>query len=264
MRTLLAIDLDGTLLRTDLSISEFSIKAIHSAIETGVDVTLATGRTFPSAVMYAKQLGLTTPIIAYNGAMIKDHAHSKVIVHHTINQEIAENVVVQAEKRRLYVKAYVDDVLVTAEMDSQTEQFAQNHCLSVNTVGSLSEGLDGNPTMIVVMSTATKISNFKQELLMDSLPVNGLSSCDRSVDIVAANVTKASGLACLASILDIDIKNTVAIGNAENDIAMVEWAGLGVAVGNASEDLKNSADLVLSLTNDEDCIADFIYRYLLR
>lgn len=261
-KRLLALDMDGTLLASNSTLSEQNAQAIRRAVKAGIHVALATGRTYRAAFPYAQALGLDLPIIAYNGALLRSTA-GEVLYEKKIPCTVARGLVQAAEARGLYVKAYVNDLLLTKELDDRTVEFSRLHGVEARAVGLLSEYLTEEVNMVVVASDAAAIRRYKQDVLPLYQAVHGMSSGDKSVDIVSAEASKAKGVRHLARMLGVLYSDVVAVGNAENDIDMICWAGLGVAVANATRELQSKADLILPYTNDQHGVAELIYSYLL-
>ncbi|MGM0502468.1 MAG: HAD-IIB family hydrolase, partial [Bacillota bacterium] len=120
---LIAIDLDDTLLETDYHISSRAQEAIDQAQEQGVKVVIATGRMHASALPYAKQLGLTGPMITYNGALIKEVDSEEIIAHKPVSLELTTEIVDYVEENDLHVNLYCDDILYVNKFGPEAEYY---------------------------------------------------------------------------------------------------------------------------------------------
>src|SRR5262249_37068032 len=125
MIRLVAIDLDGTLFGDDLVISAASRAAIAAVQARGVRVTLATGRMFRSTLPYAQELGISTPLICYQGALIRDPVSAATLFHLPLAQELALQVIGALQARGLYPNVYLNDNLYVAELNPGTEFYAR-------------------------------------------------------------------------------------------------------------------------------------------
>ena len=122
---MIAIDLDGTLLTDELLISPDTVKAIQKAVELGIIVTIATGRMFPSAKLFAQQLGINVPLITYQGAIIKDVDEKEVIYERLISPDIAQKLVEIASEKNLHLQVYQDDILYGASENELLISYAE-------------------------------------------------------------------------------------------------------------------------------------------
>ncbi|PWK13785.1 Cof-type HAD-IIB family hydrolase [Tumebacillus permanentifrigoris] len=264
-KKLIALDLDGTLLTREKKISPRTQRAVQRAIEDGHHVVIATGRPFRSSVQYYRELGLTTPMVNFNGALVH-HADDAEWGHHHFPMERetalkilevceqfrAENVIVEV-KDDYYLKQH-DDNLVRFMGEGHTP-------LGVGHIPSL---LNDHPTSVLIYPQRENMRELREHLSEFHAGVieHRLWGAPwHVIEIVKAGVNKATGLQVIANHFGIAQEHVIAFGDEDNDLEMIEYAGHGVAMGNANPMLKAIANQITD-TNDNDGIA-FVLEKLL-
>jgi hypothetical protein len=240
---LIAIDLDGTLMGPDLVISPANRAAIAAATARGVTVTIATGRMVRATAPFARQLGLSAPLICYQGALVAAPDTGAVLMHRPVPLELARQVIELSKARRWHLHLYVDDELcveaITPEVASYTSLAAY---IRPKVVGDLGRFLDRPPTKMLIIGRPDETQrtlgalgeSFDGRLYLTmSLPTY--------TEIAAAGCSKGLALEWLAGRMGIAREETMAIGDAPNDAEMVRWAGVGVAMGGAGRELVAAA-----------------------
>lgn len=259
---LIAIDLDGTLIGRDLSISPRARAAIRRAIETGIKVTIASGRMFKSVLRFAQELNLQTPLICYQGALIKDPVSQETLWHKTVPLELARQIIPIVEARGIHINAYVDDELYVSRVTAEAEGYARLSIVQAHPVGDLVTFLQREPTKLVAISDAEQIDRLTRELAShfgSSLYIT--KSYPIFCEIAHPECSKGKALARLAERLGIAQEETVAIGDNPNDLDMIAWAGLGIAMANSSPEVIAAADWVTGSV-EEDGAAQAIEKVL--
>lgn len=243
---LLAIDLDGTLVNDRLEMDPRDVTAVKAATAAGVTVVLATGRMFKSSLRYAQPLGLTGPIINYQGAVVRDIASGDVWYRCELTVPMQQRVLALAEPKDWHVNAYVDERVYTERARPEADLYARIAMVPYEVVGRLSTWVKRDSTkMVLVDLDPAKVAGRMAEL---SDWMGGMGRVTRSLDwfveVVNPQVSKARALAMVADRLGIPQAEVCAIGDNLNDEDMVRWAGLGVAMGNAPDALKGVARYV--------------------
>ena len=123
---MIAIDLDGTLLTDELIISSDTVKVIQQAVALGTIVTIATGRMFPSAKIFAQQLGINVPLITYQGAIIKDIDEKEVIYERLVSPEVSQKLVEIAREKKIHLQVYQDDILYGDSANEKIISYAES------------------------------------------------------------------------------------------------------------------------------------------
>jgi Cof subfamily protein (haloacid dehalogenase superfamily) len=242
---LVALDLDDTLLRGDLTISERNERAIVSVKRMGVEVVLASGRMHRSMVPYARKLNLKGPMISYNGAMIKDLRSDTPILHIPLPPELAMEIVRFAEKEGLHLNYYLDDKLYVARETEWGKLYAYRSSVTMIPVGSL-RIFDGmSPTKLVIISDPSLID----EILPDmEARYKGRLYVTKSkpeyLEFMNPKASKGSALKAIVEMMGIRREDIIAFGDSYNDIEMIEYAGMGVAMKNSPIEVKKAAKLI--------------------
>lgn len=261
---LVSIDLDGTLLNDEQLISEQNAKKLLQCIRKGTNVVLATGRTFKSAQYYTKVLNINIPIIAYNGALIRQSISEETIFFSKLQMKYAKRLLKLAEKYDLYTKVYIDDILYVAEETEEAKKFSKEHRIEYKAVGKLSEWINSSPYMIVIKESEEKINYFIDRLESEKdLPISITMSTPNSLEIMAYNVSKSNSLKILSNKMNIDNNLILAIGNSLNDYHMIKNAGLGIAMKNSDKKLLDKWSIVSEYDNNEDGVARILDKYIL-
>jgi Cof subfamily protein (haloacid dehalogenase superfamily) len=245
---LLALDLDGTLITDNLVITGAAKQAIAQAVEQGVVVTLATGRMFRSALLFAEELNLAAPLICYQGAMVRHSRTAETIFHQPLPYELARQFIELTQARGLHVNAYVDDHIYVAEMNEAARYYSNLARVPAEAVGNLLNFIDRPekaPTKLVIVTDEAKTLAVLEEF---QAAFGGALYVTRSharfTEAVHPQCSKGVALRALARSLDIPIEKVIAIGDNLNDLPMLEAAGLSIAVANAGPVVKAKADFV--------------------
>ena len=257
-------DLDGTMLPSGDIVSSENIAAVQCAVRAGVTVTIATGRMFEAALPVAEALGVDVPIIAYNGALIKSPS-GRIYEEHAIDPMLARDIITFAQARGWYIQSYSGGVLRYAVACEESRFYENSQKITGKAVGrdGMLAYVTGNCKLLLV-TEGRAVSEARAQMLMDSFGAHiGVTrSADRLVEIVVKGVSKASALTALAAKLGITADETMAIGDAYNDLPMLKAAGKSVAMGNAFPEVKEEADYE-TLSCTENGLAAAIYTYVL-
>jgi Cof subfamily protein (haloacid dehalogenase superfamily) len=215
-------------------------------------VLIATGRMFQSVRPYAREAGIADPLICYQGAAVVDPATGEFLRHEPIPLALAREAIDAVEAEGYMLNVYVDDELYVRELTPAAERYATFQKLRITEVGNLAAWLDRPPTKLVSVADSDELDILQPRLkdrfgnrlhISKSLPI--------FLEFSASGVTKGSGLDFLAERLGFSPEQTVAFGDGENDVELLEWAGYGVAVANAHERLRALADLVCPPADEE-------------
>ncbi len=260
---LIAIDLDDTLLDHSRTISPRARAAIAAAMAKGVTVTVATGRMFCSALPYAQQLGLDVPLITYNGALIKCGLSGETLRHLPLDMATARALLALFRDRGWYVQVYLDDVLYVRERDANARYYETIAGVESVPVGDELWSPAGPPTKMLAMGDPAEIPAIEAAVrAVGGDRVYTAASKANYLEMTDPAANKGAALAFLAGRLGIDRSEVMAIGDSSNDLDMVEYAGWGVAMGNASPRVKAAAQAVTE-ANDADGVAAAIERFVL-
>lgn len=256
---LVAIDLDDTLLRDDLTISQFSMDILKEVQEAGVIVTLATGRMLPSARPYAEQLGFDVPLITYQGALVKNVFSGDVLYNCPLSQEVASMVIQYGRKRKIHVNLYVEDKLFVERVTKAGEHYERLAGVPFTIVDDLEELLEKNLPYKMLLIDDQQVIDQELEELREILRVAELDahltkSKPTYLEVNHPQATKGIALKKLAECLEISREQVVAFGDSFNDLEMLEFAGYGFAVANAYPEVRAKARYTTA-SNNEDGVA---------
>jgi Cof subfamily protein (haloacid dehalogenase superfamily) len=257
-----ACDLDRTLIASDVVLRERTKAAIAAARADGIRVVIVTGRMFQSALPYAHEAGIDDPIVCYQGAAVVDPETRKFLSHDPIPLPLARETIAAVEAAGHSLNVYVGDELYVAEVTPEAERYAYFQELEIHPVGNLIDWLDEPPTKLVSVGEAEALDVLRDHMqaLFDSR-LHISKSLPIFLEFSRKGVTKGSGLAFLARLLGFERVKTVAFGDAENDVEMLEWAGYAVAVENADDRVLALADHVCPTAENEG-VAQVIEAYL--
>jgi Cof subfamily protein (haloacid dehalogenase superfamily) len=257
-----AFDLDGTLLRCDLTITEATVGALGALRERGVRLVVATGRRFEGAREHAARLGFRDedPVICYGGSMVR-RMNGETLLHRTLPVDVSVEVLEWAAERGLHARVFMDGEILSSPETSAVLKHLSEREPDVQVIQSPVTWLQNggeNPTKLVIVDHPREIPNWldeAREAFSGRLFVT--RSLPHYVEIGGREGTKASALKFLCKQWGICPTRTIAFGDADNDIDMFSFAGLGVAVGGMTEEVRAAADTVAPPV-DEDGVASFI------
>lgn len=238
---LLALDLDGTLLNEEKQISDMNYYWIQRATSTGVYVVFATGRGFQNVEHYRRYLGLKTPMVLVNGAEVWK-GPDRLLERHVMDREGVLRLYKLALEYGAWFWGYHVDGLVHKE--EWTEDMFERDWLKFGIRH------DHLPTITKLREIVRSWGVFS---VTQSAPVN--------MEVSVRGMSKARGIRRVCEVLGIEMSQVMAIGDSPNDLKLIQSAGLGIAVENAQEILKNAAD-ALTASNEDDGVAQAIRRYL--
>jgi len=246
---LVASDLDGTLLTPELEPAAGLADALAALEDAGVTFLICTGRMFRSARGVAARLGLRSgPIVCYQGAMVADLATGERLLHRRMDGEVAVEVVRRLRMLGRHLNAYIDDQLYVEQLDEWARRYAEYAEVGIEVVEDLAAEVAARPpTKFVVLSEPADV-----DVLLPRLQDEwgGRLFVARSqasyIELAAPDVSKSGALQWLCDRRGLRPERTVACGDAPNDLDMLRWAGLGVAMAEASPDVRAAADLVVA------------------
>lgn len=260
MIKLIAIDMDETLLNNDWMISQRNVQAIRQAAAQGVKVTLATGRMAASCRKFAEELGLEVPIITYHGALVEEAVSREVLYRKVIPISLAAPIVRELLDRKVHTQVYIKDRVFVNNANEYSEYYKRMSGINVEETDltRLMEEEKEGFEKILLIGEERKIAELNTELKArfdESLHFT--SSRPIYLDMLNKSVNKGLAIKALADQLGIEREEIMAIGDSLNDREMIQYAGIGVAMGNAREEIKKIADYITE-SNQEDGVAKAI------
>lgn len=251
------IDMDGTLLKASNTISRRNMEAIYRLINQGVKVFLATGRHYEVTTPYHKEIGLRTPMICLNGAAIHDAETGKAMQMKTVrlNEERFHHLTAE---NPCNVIIHTANGLYCKETNEEIDYWTKVGQIPPRYIGDLRQA---NYQDVLKYSVRTGVPSPELSALFynEAEVINW----NDGFELLAPNVSKWSAINSILRTFRISPNEVVAIGDGPNDIEMLRHVGTGVAMGNASKEVKSAADFVTG-HHENDGLAEFIERYLLK
>lgn len=267
---LLALDLDGTTVNDGQLPTPRIRQAVAAAAAAGVHVIIATGRPYVSARRYGAALDLCTPLICFQGALVKEcGGEERTLFAEAVPAAPFAEVVALAQTHRLELNIYTEETIFHGPTRHAAEFYDRWFGLATQPVADLAA------TFAALRRAARPVLKglfISEETASDQLTaelqarVGGRLTVMRShplfVEVTSPNVSKGNALAFLAAWYGIPQAETIAVGDSGNDLSMVEWAGLGVAVANATPEVRAAADWIAPPVTEEG-VATVIEKFIL-
>ncbi len=266
----LILDIDGTIAGKSNQVTKRVKDAIKEVQKKGIQVGLATGRMYCSALRFHEDIGADLPIIAYNGAWMQNPLNSEILLHQPVERKIAHNLLTYLQEKQkdhdLEVHLYFDDQLYVEKFTTRTDFYVKRSSTDVNIVDDFTPLLANHPTKLLTVSNDYQLISFLLQDLKQCYSNDDLYLTQSSpiyLEATHAGVNKGATVQYLVEkILGLSPDNLMVMGDNFNDYAMLEYAGFAIAMGCAPEKVKEIADGVTS-TVEEDGVAEAIENYLL-
>ncbi|AFZ25874.1 HAD-superfamily hydrolase, subfamily IIB [Cylindrospermum stagnale PCC 7417] len=267
---LLVLDIDGTIAGQSNNLSKSVKQAIAAAQARGIQVAIATGRMYCSALRFHQEISSTLPLLAYQGAWIQDPSTQKIYRHLAVSREIAQQLLDYFEQSHLRsllsVHFYINDQLYVRELTRESQLYAERSGITPIPVGDLRQVLTNEPTKVLALCDDTDVihellSNLRRQYTPAELYLT--TSVATFLEATNALVSKGTAVGYLAEkLLGLQRANVMTIGDNFNDVEMLEYAGISVAMGNAPAAVKAIAQWVAPSV-EEDGAAVAIEKFLL-
>lgn len=264
--------MDGTLLNDEKKISDRTVKAVKAAVEKGVKFVITTGRLFTSANYYAEFLGIKVPIISANGAYIREKDKNEVIYKSVLGAGNSREILAILRKYNICPNFHTTDTIFTDSVNRSVDLYVkfnkfttENNRINIEVVKEWDEVFSKNEDNILkciaIDDNLENVRAAKEEML--KLPdIEVVSSYYNNFEVMGKGTSKGRAVEILAGYYNISREEIICIGDNENDLSMIEYAGLGVAMGNSEEDVLKAADYVTD-TNNNDGVAKVIEKFIL-
>ncbi len=261
---LVALDLDGTLVGEDLVLRPRVIDAVRRAREAGVHVTIVTGRMFQAARPFAQRLGIDGPMVTYQGAAIYDAGSGTLLRSTPVQPGVTRDVLRWALDHGVHAQCYADDRLFVDQINRFSKRYTDLARVEPVVVPSLIDAFATKPSIKIVLVTDSD----KADGILDAMRtlLGTRAYLTRShvdfVEVVDPAVNKGEALAFVAEHYGVALDETLAVGDAWNDVPLIDAAGIGVAMGSGPPELLAHADHVVADVA-HDGVAEAIERYVL-
>lgn len=244
---LIALDMDGTMLSGENLLTERTIKALRAAQDEGIRIMVATGRMYCAAMKHISRIGLNGLSVFYNGALIRNTATDETYYEQTVGRELTAEIMHRFHEENWYIQAYQDDKLLVVDSSDERCKYYERLC----GVEAVSVG-DALWTMDIDASKLLGICFDKPEYIRMCNTVNRefgkkvyyAPSWGSFIEMVHPAVNKAKSVERVSNYYGIPREEVMALGDGGNDVEMIRWAGIGVAMDNAKDRVKEAADII--------------------
>lgn len=266
---ILFTDLDGTLLDSKKNISEGNLEAIDELIKSGHKFVIATGRPIQSAIKISQRYGWTGEgyyIASYNGGLIYDCSSNEAIIKHPMPRSYVRYIFDEAYKAGLHAHTYDDKYVVSERDNNELALYTKAIMVPPVVVDDAVSYLKEDPVKVIVISRESHEA-------LEAFRSHMLPWCADRVHVAFSNpillefssplAIKGLAVKFMCEHFNIPIENSVAAGDEENDISMIETAGVGAVMINGTDMAKAAADYITENDNDHDGLSEIIYKFIL-
>ncbi len=262
---LIALDLDGTLYNSEKKITKRTYDALMKAQSLGVKILLSSGRSYTGIKSAAKDVNLAEYggyISSFNGGKIVDYNKEEVLFEQLLKLENTKEIYDLSKKFNTNILAYIGEDVYFEKSDEYIELETRLNKVNYHQVENLLDEIKCDIPKFILLDSKENLDKVEPEM---QKILAGRFTVTRSepvfLEVMPCGIDKGESLKQICKILGIDIAETISFGDSFNDIAMLQSAGLGVAMANAHSDVKKEADVV-TLSNNEDGIAEILEKYL--
>ncbi len=264
---MIVLDLDDTLLRDDHTISPRTKNALVKAQQAGVKVVLASGRPTYAMLAIAQDLQLHdygSFILSFNGAKIINYKTKEELFSSSLDPEIVHHLYDLSKRENVGIHTYIGDEIITDQGNPYTSIEGDITGMPIIEVADFNHAVTEPVTKVLMVNDSEKLIKVERKLQVE---LAGKLSVMRSkpffLEFTEDGVTKGTSLEQLIQTLGISREEVIAMGDSYNDLTMIKFAGLGVAMGNAPDDIKESADYITD-TNMNDGVAKVVEDFVLK
>ena len=269
-KRLLFLDLDGTLLNDQKEITEGNKIALNQALERGHGVVIATGRPLKSAKDLAGRLGLDKPgcmMICSNGAILYDWEKNDTVFSCTLPIPTVRKLFAEANRRNLHIQTYEGDLVLVESRceDEALEWYCSRIGMAYRVIEAADKDVVEEPVKCLMIDyyDQTDLKSMEQWIRNNlESEADCFFSCKEYLEIVVHGMNKGNAVCRLCDIMGVDIANAVAVGDASNDLSMICAAGIGVAMANGMDIVKEAADYITQRDNNHDGVAEVVEKFL--
>lgn len=264
---ILFTDMDGTLLDSDKQVSDSLRQLIRQMIAAGNRLVLNSGRTQSSIEKAMRRIDLSFPgmlIISTNGNAVYDCDTKQFLFEKTVPMDIAQGVIDLAHKHGLHIQSYTDSHVVCEHDNAELAFYKKGTGMDAVLSDDIMKTVGKAPCKLLAVNleSRSRLEPLRNEVLEKyGDTITALYSCDQYLEFFDKTAGKGNALRYVCDYLDVPLSDAVAAGDAENDISMLEAAGIGVAMANADPQVKEHADYITEHDNDHDGLADAILKF---
>lgn len=260
---LVAVDIDGTLLNDEGIMTQKTIDSIKKAVKKGILFVLCTGRPIQGVKNYYEILDLDSPIITYNGAMVVMSKSKEILYEQTLSVNGARNILNLGKKLKTNMIVWSNNQLYVYEVNEKINEYKKISNIEPILIDQdekkiIQQGI----TKIIWHDNIDKINSYLHILENEKeKEFSYYTSRPIFLEFVNNNISKAFAMEKIGECFQIKQEEMIAIGDGFNDLPMIEWAGMGVAMGNAPIEIKEKADYI-TLSNEEDGVAYVLDKFI--
>lgn len=264
---ILFTDMDGTLLDSDKQVSDSLRRLIRQMIDSGNRLVLSSGRTQSSIEKAVRRIDLFFPDMLYistNGNAVYDCNTKQFLFQKTVPMDIAQGVIDLAHEHGLHIQSYTDSHVVCEHDDAEIAFYKKATGMDAVISDDIMKTVGQAPCKLLAISleSRSRLEPLRKEVLEKyGDTITALYSCDQYLEFFDRTAGKGNAIRYVCDYLGVPLSDAVAAGDAENDISMLDMAGVGVAMANADPQVKAHADYVTERDNDHDGLADAILKY---
>lgn len=267
---LLFLDLDGTLLNDDKKINPEDMEAIERMIAKGHKVIINTGRPLYSAMGLAENFGFVRPgfyVSSFNGGLIVDAYTGEVLKSDTLSEDVVRHMFDEAYKMGLHAHTYIEDHVVSERDTKELKFYTDRIHMPPMVVDDFALVTKGKAPKVIVISLdgRDRLEKFREKMnaYEKEKELYSTFSDERLLEYASPLANKGEAIRFMCDLLAVDIMDTVAAGDEENDLPMIVTAGTGVCMKNGTQSLKEASDYVTAHTNNQGGIKEIIEKFIL-
>ncbi len=259
---LIAVDIDGTLLNSESQLTERNRAAILRAVDKGVVFTVSTGRPMCGVESINRLFSVDLPFITFNGAEVVMGKSGRKLFEQTLSPEDAGEIIAEGQRCGMTMMIWSGGMLFIEAVNDKTEDYKKISGVEPAVVEDFEDLIQRGITKILWYDDITKIQRYQSELgARFAGRVNCHASRPMFLEFVDCKASKAIAMEKLGQHYGIRPSEMIAVGDGFNDLSMIEYAGLGVAMANAPQAVKDRADFI-TRSNDEDGVAHVIDQFI--
>ena len=263
---MLVLDLDDTLLRDDYSISSRNRELLIQAQEQGVIVVLASGRPTPAMVRYAEELNLAdydSYMISFNGAVVTSMKYNEVLFETSLTRDEIHSLYDFSIDNNVHIITYSDKGVISETHSEYIDVEVKLTGIPHHKVPSFKSEITSSAVKCILLEHPDYLKEVEKKLKVERTDLSISRSKPFFLEVMPHGIDKAASIDLLAKKLGIKQSEVIAVGNAGNDLTMVQYAGLGIWVDNVSDNLRHHADYIVA-SNENDGVAEVIEKFILK
>jgi Cof subfamily protein (haloacid dehalogenase superfamily) len=263
-KKILFTDLDGTLLTSDKTISEYTFSVLRDFSKAGNILVLSSGRPLKSILEVRDKSGLNFPgvmVSACNGAQIYDCDSKTTVIEKRLSLETVSEVQHFADLRHVHVHTYSDESIITETEDAEVIYYTRHIHMPLILSHELADALTEPPfkMLAIELTSHSRLAEFGDAMVRElDDRVQVIFSNPNYLEIIRPDAGKGNGVHLICDHLGIPYEDSYSAGDSENDISMLTMSGCGIAMSNGTESARLVADHVTDYDNDHDGLARFI------